>query len=241
MTRTDRTITEPRRGGTARADQDTGGARRRGVVRLYPARLGRVRHRPRAGRRGHGLVGVFGHRRGGPPAAPEAGQPGHSGARRVPPRRLGTKEKELLGRPGGARRSSPPRRPPCGPRSPSTRRRRCSKSWPAKAIWRRGWRKASRPTPWVDEEARVAGRGPRAPRGVDRKRGASRRLDDPLSERELEVLALLASGRTNSEVASDLFVSVGTVKSHTGNIYRKLAAHNRAEALARARELGLLP
>lgn len=67
-----------------------------------------------------------------------------------------------------------------------------------------------------------------------------RRLDDPLSERELEVLTLLASGRTNSEVARDLFVSVGTVKSHTGNIYRKLGARNRAEALARARELGVL-
>ena len=70
--------------------------------------------------------------------------------------------------------------------------------------------------------------------------GATRRLEDPLSERELEVLNLLASGRTNSEVARELFVSVGTVKSHTGNIYRKLGAKNRAEALARARELGVL-
>ena len=69
---------------------------------------------------------------------------------------------------------------------------------------------------------------------------ATQRLVDPLSERELEVLDLLASGRTNSEVARDLFVSVGTVKSHTGNIYRKLGAKNRAEALARARELGVL-
>jgi DNA-binding CsgD family transcriptional regulator len=67
-----------------------------------------------------------------------------------------------------------------------------------------------------------------------------RRLEDPLSERELEVLRLLASGKTNSEAARDLFVSVGTVKSHTGNIYRKLGARNRAEALARARGLGLL-
>ncbi len=65
-------------------------------------------------------------------------------------------------------------------------------------------------------------------------------LDDPLSERELEVLALLASGRTNAEIARDLFVAVGTVKSHTGNIYRKLGAKNRADALARSRELQLL-
>jgi DNA-binding NarL/FixJ family response regulator len=70
--------------------------------------------------------------------------------------------------------------------------------------------------------------------------GAPTRLEDPLSERELEVLTLLATGKTNSEVARDLFVSVGTVKSHTGNIYRKLSAKNRTEALARAREFGLI-
>jgi ATP/maltotriose-dependent transcriptional regulator MalT len=70
--------------------------------------------------------------------------------------------------------------------------------------------------------------------------GASRSLEDPLSERELEVLGLLASGKTNSEVAGELFVSVGTVKSHTGNIYRKLGARNRADALNRARSLGLI-
>ncbi len=70
--------------------------------------------------------------------------------------------------------------------------------------------------------------------------GASRRLEDPLSERELEVLGLLASGKTNSEVAGDLFVSIGTVKSHTSNIYRKLGARNRTAALAAARELGLI-
>jgi DNA-binding CsgD family transcriptional regulator len=70
--------------------------------------------------------------------------------------------------------------------------------------------------------------------------GASHRLEDPLSERELEVLAILASGKTNSEAAGDLFVSVGTVKSHTGNIYRKLGAKNRAEAVTVARNLGLI-
>ena len=70
--------------------------------------------------------------------------------------------------------------------------------------------------------------------------GTPQLLDEPLSERELEVLNLLASGRTNSEVARDLFVAVGTVKSHTGNIYRKLGARNRAEAMARARENHLL-
>jgi len=76
--------------------------------------------------------------------------------------------------------------------------------------------------------------------GAQRRPGAPQQLDDPLSKRELEVLSLLASGRTNSEVARNLFVSVGTVKSHTGNIYRKLDVKNRAEALARARELEVL-
>jgi DNA-binding CsgD family transcriptional regulator len=69
---------------------------------------------------------------------------------------------------------------------------------------------------------------------------AQEQLEDPLSERELEVLSILASGKTNSEAARDLFVSVGTVKSHTGNIYRKLGARNRADALNRARSLGLI-
>ena len=65
-------------------------------------------------------------------------------------------------------------------------------------------------------------------------------LAEPLSERELEVLTLLASGRPNREVARDLFVSVGTVKTHTNNIYRKLEVRSRAEALARARSLKLV-
>ena len=64
-------------------------------------------------------------------------------------------------------------------------------------------------------------------------------LAEPLTERELEVLGLLASGRTNREIAADLFVTVGTIKAHTANIYRKLGARHRAEALARARELNL--
>ena len=78
------------------------------------------------------------------------------------------------------------------------------------------------------------------PREQSSFHGTSLGFEDPLSEREREVLNLLASGKTNSEVAGDLFVSVGTVKSHTGNIYRKLGARNRAQALTRARELGLI-
>ncbi len=65
-------------------------------------------------------------------------------------------------------------------------------------------------------------------------------LVEPLTEREAEVFELLASGRTNREIAADLFVTVGTIKAHTSNIYAKLQARNRAEAIARARDLGLL-
>jgi LuxR family maltose regulon positive regulatory protein len=66
-------------------------------------------------------------------------------------------------------------------------------------------------------------------------------LIEPLSARELEVLSLLALGKTNQEIAQQLIVAAGTVKAHTASIYRKLDASNRTEAVARARQLGLLP
>ena len=62
----------------------------------------------------------------------------------------------------------------------------------------------------------------------------------PLSERELEVLRLIASGKSNRRIAEDLFVSMATVKTHTNNLYRKLDARSRTQALARAKELELL-
>jgi LuxR family transcriptional regulator, maltose regulon positive regulatory protein len=65
-------------------------------------------------------------------------------------------------------------------------------------------------------------------------------LLEPLSERELEVLQLIAAGKTNRQVATELFVSVGTVKTHVNNAYRKLDAHSRTQAVARARDLNLL-
>jgi len=66
------------------------------------------------------------------------------------------------------------------------------------------------------------------------------RLPEPLSEREFEVLRLLASGKSNRRIASELFVSVGTVKTHTNNLYRKLGARSRTQAVARVRELDLI-
>ena len=66
-------------------------------------------------------------------------------------------------------------------------------------------------------------------------------LIEPLSERELEVLQLIARGLTNPEIASRLFLSLHTVKAHTHNIYGKLGVHNRTQAVTRARTLGVLP
>jgi LuxR family maltose regulon positive regulatory protein len=66
-------------------------------------------------------------------------------------------------------------------------------------------------------------------------------LIEPLSEREIEVLELVAEGLTNQEIASRLFLSQHTIKAHTRNIYGKLDVHSRTEAVARGRALGVLP
>lgn len=62
----------------------------------------------------------------------------------------------------------------------------------------------------------------------------------PLSAREIEVLLLITAGCSNKEIAARLVISIGTVKRHTVNIFNKLGVKNRTEAVARARELGLL-
>jgi LuxR family maltose regulon positive regulatory protein len=70
--------------------------------------------------------------------------------------------------------------------------------------------------------------------------GVGQRLSEPLSERELEVLGLVASGKSNQEIASSLFVSLSTVKTHINNLYRKLGVRSRTQAIARARDLDLI-
>ena len=65
-------------------------------------------------------------------------------------------------------------------------------------------------------------------------------LAEPLSERELEILRLLAAGDSNKEIAAALFIAEGTVKNHVTNILGKLDARDRTQAALRARELGLI-
>jgi LuxR family transcriptional regulator, maltose regulon positive regulatory protein len=65
-------------------------------------------------------------------------------------------------------------------------------------------------------------------------------LVDPLSERELEVLRLIAEGHSNQAIADTLVVALSTVKRHINNLYGKLAVQSRTQALVRARELHLL-
>ncbi|WP_343966607.1 response regulator transcription factor, partial [Streptosporangium amethystogenes] len=72
--------------------------------------------------------------------------------------------------------------------------------------------------------------GPRRPRG---------RLDD-ITERETEVLALIARGRSNQEIAADLILSEQTVKTHVGRILAKLNLRDRAQAIVHAYETGLV-
>ena len=64
---------------------------------------------------------------------------------------------------------------------------------------------------------------------------------DPLTSRELEVLRMLAAGRSNQAIARELVVTLDTVKKHVGHVLGKLGAGNRTEAVARARELSLIP
>jgi LuxR family maltose regulon positive regulatory protein len=65
-------------------------------------------------------------------------------------------------------------------------------------------------------------------------------LIEPLSQRELEVLQLMAQGLSNREIGEQLFLALSTVKGHNRNIFDKLQVQRRTEAVARARELGLL-
>ena len=66
-------------------------------------------------------------------------------------------------------------------------------------------------------------------------------ISEPLSERELEVLRLISTGRSNKEIADLLVITLSTVKTHINRLYSKLGAQRRTEAIRIARERGLLP
>jgi LuxR family maltose regulon positive regulatory protein len=72
------------------------------------------------------------------------------------------------------------------------------------------------------------------------KPAASLALVEPLSDREVEVLRLLAAGLSNPEIAGELFIAVSTIRTHCKNIYGKLGVHRRWDAVQRAQELGLI-
>ncbi|HEX8134336.1 MAG TPA: LuxR C-terminal-related transcriptional regulator, partial [Actinomycetes bacterium] len=80
----------------------------------------------------------------------------------------------------------------------------------------------------------------RAPHAAGRGAGTAPGLVEPLTARELEVLGLLAAGRSNQGIAEELVVSLDTVKKHVSRVLDKLGAANRTEAVARARLLDLL-
>ncbi|WP_344650607.1 response regulator transcription factor [Cryptosporangium japonicum] len=83
--------------------------------------------------------------------------------------------------------------------------------------------------------------GRAAPTSADGPSGVrGLRPGEALSAREIEVLRELAAGRSNAEIAAALFVARGTVKAHLHHIFRKLGATSRLQAVARARDAGLL-
>ena len=69
---------------------------------------------------------------------------------------------------------------------------------------------------------------------------SAQELVEPLSSRELEILALVAEGASNKEIAAQLFIAEGTVKNHVTNILGKLGVRDRTQAALKAREMGLI-
>jgi LuxR family maltose regulon positive regulatory protein len=73
-----------------------------------------------------------------------------------------------------------------------------------------------------------------------KRQGSGSELVEPLSEREIEVLQLIATGYKYQEVAEQLMISLNTVRHHTKNIYSKLEVNNRTQAIEKANDLNLL-
>ncbi|GAA2812032.1 response regulator transcription factor [Saccharopolyspora taberi] len=104
--------------------------------------------------------------------------------------------------------------------------------------------KRSRPEEIV-QAVRIAAQGesllfPAAIRRLAVRRAAPRRAAPDLTERESEVLRLMAKGRTNAEIGGELFIGVQTVKTHVGNVLAKLGARDRTQAVVFAYESGFV-
>ena len=108
------------------------------------------------------------------------------------------------------------------------------------AAQRAGQAAAEVPFGYLARLQRAFGAGPPAP-GSGRDTAAVPGIVDPLTSRELEVLTMLAAGRSNQAIAGELVVTLDTVKKHVSHVLDKLGAANRTEAVARARELRLIP
>jgi LuxR family transcriptional regulator, maltose regulon positive regulatory protein len=108
-------------------------------------------------------------------------------------------------------------------------------------VGRRQERPAAAEAVWRDYLARLVDAFEQAGLPVRRGGVAVAGLVEPLSARELEVLELLAAGAPNRAIAKELVVTVDTVKRHVSHLFSKLEVANRTQAVARARELGLLP
>ena len=129
--------------------------------------------------------------------------------------------------------------------SPRPSRRASSAPSSTKASpWPRSWPTCTRPRGlrvgrWA--ACRRPSWAPCSPPSVARQQRRHRTgLIEELTERELEVLGLLAAGRSNADMAATLFVEQSTVKTHLIHLYSKLGVHSRTQAVARARALGLL-
>jgi DNA-binding NarL/FixJ family response regulator len=103
----------------------------------------------------------------------------------------------------------------------------------ARAAGAAGFISKDQPAPEIAKLVRMVGDG----QEVFRDLGGP--ATPTLTDREGEILALIAGGATNREIAAELFLSPHTVKEHTSTLYRKLGARNRADAVQRAQRLGL--
>jgi LuxR family maltose regulon positive regulatory protein len=105
---------------------------------------------------------------------------------------------------------------------------------PARGVLERHPRQRTVHALFAEILSRLAGHTPAVP-------AAPQPLPEPLSSSEIRVLRYLPTHLTMPEIASELYVSLNTVRTHMRHLYSKLGAHTRTEAVARARDLGLLP